>query len=69
MDIFIKEIKGLYNNSINYVDTESLYLEEKNWDVLDKTNLVGKNLCQVKNGYETGGIFHGLFLVLKIMFN
>ena len=33
--------------------------------MLDKANLVGKNLCQSKNDYETGGIFYSLFLALK----
>ena len=27
---FIREIKGFYDNSIYYGDTNSLYLEEKN---------------------------------------
>ena len=34
--------------------------------MLDKANLVGKNLCQGKNDYKTGGIFYGLFLAPKI---
>ena len=36
--------------------------------MLDKANLVGKNLCQGKIDYETGGIFYGLFLAQKIKF-
>ena len=43
---FIREINAFYNNSIYYGDTDSLYIEKKNWDVLDKAKLVGKNLCQ-----------------------
>ena len=54
---FIREINGFYNNSIYYGDTDSLYIEEKYWDVLDKANLVGKELCQGKDDYETGGFF------------
>ena len=46
---FIREINGFYNNSIYYGDTDSLYIDKKYWDVLDKANLVGKNLCQGKN--------------------
>ena len=34
--------------------------------MLDKTGLVGDNLCQVKKEYKSGGIFYGLFLVPKI---
>ena len=30
--------------------------------MLDKANLVGKNLCQGKIDYDTGGNFYGLFL-------
>ena len=33
--------------------------------MLDRANLVSKNLCQGKNDYETGGIFYGLFLAPK----
>ena len=36
--------------------------------MLDKATLVGKNLCQVKNNYKTGGIFYGLFLAPKIKY-
>ena len=66
MNNFIREINGFYNNNIYYGDTDSLYIEKKYWDVLDKANLVGKNLCQGKNDYKTGGIFYGLFLAPKI---
>ena len=45
MNIFIREIIGFCNNSIYYGDTDSLYIEKKHWDVFDKENLVGKNLC------------------------
>ena len=34
--------------------------------MLDKANLLGKNLCQGKNDYKTGGIFYALFLAPKI---
>ena len=68
MNNFIREINGFYNNSIYYGDTDSLYIEKKYWDVLDKANLVGKNLCQGKNDYKTGGIFYALFLAPKIKY-
>ena len=63
---FIREINGFFNISIYYGDTDSLYIEKKYWDVLDKANLAGKNLCQGKNDYKSGGIFYGLFLAPKI---
>ena len=68
MNNFIREINGFYNNSIYYGDTDSLYIEKKYWDVLDKANLVGEELCQGKNDYKTGGIFYALFLAPKIKY-
>ena len=49
MNNFIREINGFYNNNIYYGDTDSLYIEKKYWDVLDKSNLVGEGLCRGKN--------------------
>ena len=68
MNNFIRKINGFYNNSIYYTDTDSLYIQKKYWDVLNKAKLVGKNLCQGKNDYKTGGIFYGLFLASKIKY-
>ena len=31
-------------------------------------NLVGKELCQPKTDYKTGGIFYGLFIAAKIKY-
>ena len=68
MDNFIREINGFYNNNIYYTDCDSSYIEIKYWDVLDKANLVGENLCQGRNDYKTGGIFYGLYLASKIKY-
>ena len=68
MNKFIREINGFYENNIYYTDTDSLYIEKKYWDVLDKANLVGDELCQGKNDYKTGGIFYGLYLAPKIKY-
>ena len=68
MKKFIKVINGFYNNNIYYTDTDSLYIEKKYWDVLDKANLIGENLCQGKNDYKSGGVFYGLFLAPKIKY-
>ena len=68
MNDFIKDINGFYDNNIYYTDTDSLYIEKKYWDVLDKANLVGEALCQGKNDYKTGGIFYGLYLAPKIKY-
>ena len=39
---FIRESNGFFNNSLYYGDTDSLYIEKKYWDLLDKANLVGE---------------------------
>ena len=62
---FIKEINRFYNNSIYCGDTDSVY-GKNYWDVLGKAKLFCKKLSQGKNDYETGGIFHNLFLAPKI---
>ena len=68
MNMFIREINGFYENNVYYTDTDSLYIEKKYWDVLDEANLVGDNLCQGKNDYESGGVFYGLYLAPKIKY-
>ena len=65
---FNREINGFYKNSEYYGDTDSLYVEKKYWDVLDKGNLVGEELCQGKSDYKSGGIFYGRFLAPKIKY-
>ena len=66
MNNFIHVIDGFYTNDVYYTDTDSLYIENKHWDKLDKAGLVGKNLLQGKNDYKELGIFYGLFLAPKI---
>ena len=68
MNNFIRKINGFYENNVYYTDTDSLYIEKKYWDVLDKANLVVDNLCQGKNDYKTGGVFYGLYLAPKIKY-
>ena len=59
-------INGFYTNDVYFTDTDSLYIENKHWDKLDKAGLVGKKLLQGKNDYKDGGIFYGMFLAPKI---
>ena len=68
MKNFIHAINGFYTNDVYYTATDSLYIENKHWDKLDKAGLVGKNLLQRKNDYKDGGIFYGLFLAPKIKY-
>ena len=65
---FIFAINGFYTNDVYYTDTDSLYIENKYWDKLDKAGLVGKIRLQGKNGYIEGGIWYGLFLAPKIKY-
>ena len=65
MNNFIHAIDGFYTSDVYYTDTDSLYIENKHRDKLDKAGLVGKNLLQGKNDYKDGGIFYGLFLAPK----
>ena len=48
MNIFIHAINGFYTNDVYYTDTDSLYIENKHWEKLEKTGLVGKGLLQGK---------------------
>ena len=68
MNNFIHGINGFYTNNLYYSDTDSLYIENKHWDKLQKAGLVEKNLLQGKNDYKDGGIFYGLFLAPKIKY-
>ena len=64
MNNFIPAINGFFTNDLHYEDTDSIYIENKHWDKLNKAGLVGKNLLQGKNDYNDGAIFYGLFLSL-----
>ena len=66
MNNFIHAIDGFYSNDVYYTDTDSLYIENKHWDKLNKAGLVGKNLLQGKNDNKDGGFFYGLFPAPKI---
>ena len=68
MKKFMREMNGFYENNMYYTDTDSLYIEKKYWDVLDKTNLIGERLCQGKNDLQSGSIFYGLYLAPKIKY-
>ena len=68
MNNFIHAINEFYTDDVYYTDTDSLYNENKHWDKLDKSGLVGKGLLQGKNDYKDGGIIYGLFLAPKTKF-
>ena len=66
---FSRPIDGFRNKNIYYQETDSLYIEKKHWEKLDKFGLVGNDLCQDKNDYGDGGIFYSLFLAPKIKYS
>ena len=69
MNNFVKVvIDGFKTNKVYYGDTDSIYIEKKHWDILDKAKLVGNDLCQGKNDYGDGGIFYSLFLAPKVKY-
>ena len=68
MNNFIHAIDGFYTNDVYYTDTDSLYIESKHWEKLNKAGLVGKNLLQGKNEYGDGGILCSLFLAPKMKY-
>ena len=68
MNNFIHAIVGFYTNDVCYTDTDTLYIENKHWEKLEKAGLVGKRLSQSKNVYKDGGTFYGLFLAPKIKY-
>ena len=65
---FLHANNGFYTNDVYYTDTDSLYIENKHWEKLEKAGLVGENLLQGKNNYKDGGIFYGLFPAPKIKY-
>ena len=48
INIFIHAFGGLYTKDVYFTDTDSLYIENKHWEKLDKAGLVGKNRLQGK---------------------
>ena len=48
MNNFTHATDGFYTNDVCYTDNDSLYIENKHWDRLNKAGLVGKNRLQGK---------------------
>ena len=70
MNNLIHAIGGFYTNDVDYTDTDSLYIENKHWEKLDKAGLVGENTSQGKNDYKDGEIGRVYFSSKnKILFN
>ena len=65
MSNLIHPISRFFTIDVYWGDTDSIFLENKHWENLDKARLVSKALLQCKNAYKEGGIFNGLFLAPK----
>ena len=65
MNNFVHAINGFYTNDVYYTYTDSVYIESKHWEKLDRARLVEKILLQGKNDYGNSRIFYGLFLAPK----
>ena len=59
------QLTVFFTDDVYYTDINSLFIENKQWDKLDKAGLVGKSLLERKNDYKDCGIFYGLFLAPK----
>ena len=58
---FIHAIDRFYTKVVFYTDTNSLYNENKLWEKIEKTGLVGQNRLHRKNDYKEEGIWYALF--------
>ena len=68
MNISIHAIDAFYTNDVFYTGTDSLDIENKYRNKLDKAGLVDKKRLQGKNNYKEGGIWYGFFLAPKIKY-
>ena len=58
---FIHAFNGFFRNDVYYGDTDSLYIENKHLEKLDKAGLVDENLLQGKNDYKDRVFFTDCF--------
>ena len=70
MNNFIHVIDGFRKPEIYYTDTDSLYISDKNWDILEQAGLTSETeYGKGKNDYGDGGIIFGLYLAPKVKYN
>ena len=56
----LSEKKTLFLIMLYIIVTRTACRKKKNWDVLEKSKLVGRQIRQDKKDYEKRGIFYGL---------
>ena len=55
MNKSIHVLNGFYTTDVYYGDTESVHIENKHWDKLEKTGLIGKISYKVRVNIKTVG--------------
>ena len=68
MNDVILALDGFKNNKLYYGDTDSVYINNDDYEALKTKGSIGKNLYQSKNDYGNGGILYDLFLAPKIKY-
>ena len=69
MNDVILALNGFKNNKIYYGDTDSVYIQKNDYNILDENGLIGKGLWQSKNDYgDNAGIIYGLFLAPEVKY-
>ena len=68
MNNFIHACNGFYTNGVHYIDTDSLYIENKHWNKLHEAGLVGKQLFQGEDEFKEEGHLVWSFLARKIKY-
>ena len=65
---FNHTIDGINTNDAYYGDTDSLHIENKHWDKLEKAGLKIKNFPQGENVNNVGGFSYAPFLAPKLKY-
>ena len=66
MNDVIKQIDGFENKSMQYTDTDSLYIHKKYWSSLDDNGFIDKSIGLGKNYYGNSDTIYAWFLAPKI---
>jgi DNA polymerase elongation subunit (family B) len=67
MNRYIHALNGFYDHKILYMDTDSTYILQKDYHLLEEAGLVGDELGQCKNDYGEGMVIEQFFCTGKKM--
>ena len=62
MNDVILALDGFKNIKIYYGDTDSVYIQNDGYEILNRKCFIGTNLYQSQNDYGKGEFLYGLFL-------